>query len=93
VKNKKRNATLQAVVDKANEFMNESPDSDRPARKMLAVFVDSLLFEARCYNGYNYLYWLETGYDQWVKDGRPDFLEKDPYIYGPTGDDSRVRFY
>ena len=89
--NQKRNATLQGVVDKANAYIRDSPDSDKASRKMLQTFVKSLLFDAQCYRGYNYLYWESIGYKEWCDAGQPDYPQKYRYIYGPSDDDSRIR--
>ena len=40
------------------------------------------LFDANQYEGYNCIYWLEQGFDEWLKDGCPDFPEKQQYIEG-----------
>jgi hypothetical protein len=65
------------------------------SRQAIAGFIEALLFEANEYNGFNYVYWSkEGGHEAWVAADRPDFPEKNAYIYGnnENTDDYR-RFY
>ena len=89
----KRNKTLQAVVDKANQWIANSTPDRTAERTLMHSFVSSLLMEANSYHGFNYIYWLETGCEQWHQCGEPEGVEKDFFMYGPSGDKTRVRFY
>lgn len=92
---KKRNATLQMMVNRANDYLECSKDEEKEGRKMLFSFVEQMLMEAGCYQGFNYIYWVSQGYTEWMQAGQPDSIpgEKDKYIYGPSGDSTRVKFY
>lgn len=88
-----RSKTLQTAVDQANQYLRESPDDRKAERLAIHNFVAHLLMEARSYRGFQYLYWADKGYNAWKLAGEPDFPEKDRYIYGPTGDQSRTMLY
>ena len=94
---KKRNQTIKALVEKANQYLAVDDDSvnAREGRQTLITFVSAMLMEANRYEGFNYTYWLEKGYQEWVAVGSPDYSygTKDPYIYGPSGDKTKIRFY
>lgn len=93
---KKRTKTMQAVVDKVNAFLETSSTEQREAREQMAALLSSLLMEAGCYRGFNYIYWLETGCAAYTAACLPEGLtgpEKDAYVYGPSGDRSHIRYY
>jgi len=50
----------------------------------LCVTLEEVLHKTGNYNGFNDLYWLETGYDQWRTIGKEIEVweEKKTYIYG-----------
>lgn len=52
---KKRNASVQAIVDEANKFFVNSNNDQRIARKAIQGFVTTLLMEANSYRGFGYL--------------------------------------
>lgn len=89
---KQRSASIQALVNKANQWLAESPDEEKDGRKMLASFVTALLMENNTYRGFNYSYWTALGCDAWKAAGEPE-QDKDAFIYGPSGDQTRVTFY
>lgn len=88
----KRNATMQAVVDKMNAYFKQSAPEHKECREHMASLLSTLLMDAGCYRGFNYLYWQETGCTDWNACGRPEGVEKDFFLYGPSGDRSRVRY-
>ena len=87
---KQSRADLLAVV---NEFMRNSPPEQKEARKLLATITESLLMKNNQYKGFNYTYWLDQGCAEWHNCGAVDFPEKYYFLYGPSGDDTRVMFY
>jgi hypothetical protein len=93
--NKKRSQLEKAMIESANEFFKNSPDNKRAERKFLHDYVSALLLKAGTYNGFNFVYWLDQGYQEWILAGQPDNYkgQKDKYIYGPSNDDSRIRYY
>ena len=52
----------------------------------LCLAIEQVLHKTGNYNGYNDLYWLETGCDQWRTIGNQteNWEEKKAYIYGTT---------
>ena len=68
-------------------------------RKGICTALEHVLHEARAYRGYNDVYWLEQGYDEWKADGSVDeFPAKYRYIFGPAHgssatDPHRRRYY
>lgn len=90
---KRRTQSLQMMVNKCNVYFKESPDNESETRKQLASILESLLMEAKCYKGFNYLYWLTQGFEEWQTKGSPDFPEKEIFLYGPSMDQTRVMYY
>ena len=93
----RRSQSLQTMVEKCNKYFEDSPNSEGETRKQLASILSSLLMEVGCYRGFSYLYWATQGFLEWEKAGCPGespetFHLKEPYIYGPTGDKTRVRY-
>lgn len=88
-----RNQTLQAVVDKANAYLKNSEPERKSERKMIHEFVAMLLMDANAYRGFNYQYWNAQGCAEWRECGEPEGKDKDFFIYGPSGDDSRTTLY
>lgn len=91
--NMKRTQSLQSMVNKVNHFLETSPDEMVETRKQLASVLESLLHEAKSYKGFNYIYWDKQGFSDWQLAGSPDFPEKEPFIYGPSMDQTRVHYY
>lgn len=89
----KRSQQTRTAIEWANKFFAESPDSLAEQRKGVQSFLSACLMESNSYRGFNYLYWLAQGCDEWIDAGRPEFPEKERYIYGPSGDQTRVVFY
>ena len=89
----KRTKTLQALVNKANQYIAASQDSEVEGRQMLETFVSAMLMEANSYKGYNYSYWLNGGYAKWLEASSPEDETKDQYLYGPTMDKTRITYY
>ena len=54
-----------------------------------AMILEEILHTTGNYKGYTHNYWVERGYDEWVKAGKPmdclepmDCLVKDKFIHG-----------
>ena len=88
---KTRPTVLKAMVDKANRWLANSADNQTDARQMLHDFVCSVLMESGSYQGFNYQYWRSIGCNEWIDAGEPS--DKDTYIYGPSGDQTRTYIY
>src|SRR5678815_5972847 len=71
---------LQAMVDKANAYLRNSPPEAINERRMLHEFVAMLLMEANSYRGFQYQYWQSQGCLEWRNAGEPEGKEKDYFI-------------
>jgi hypothetical protein len=87
---KQSKAALLTVV---NEFMRNSPPEMKDARQLLATVTESLLMKENQYKGFNYTYWLDKGCEEWRSCGEVDFPQKYYFLYGPSGDDTRIVIY
>lgn len=83
----------QNTKNLVNEFMKNSADGATAERSLLQAITEKLLMSTNSYRGFNYLYWSAQGFNEWMEAGEPDFPEKDKYIYGPSGDRTRIFFY
>lgn len=86
------------AVDTLKAWINrrlESPDTSVSVRKELCALLETILFDAHSYGGYNDVHWAnDGGHDAWVAAGCPDFPAKLRYIHGGDGTDSyRRRYY
>lgn len=59
----------------------------------ICTALEHVLHGSGNYKGYNNLYWLRQGCDEWEAAGRPDFPEKDKYIDGNLGKYARVYYF
>ena len=88
---------IQTLKEAANKLILACPLQEK--RLALAHYFSLILMEAnmekgpmgesnnkRFYKGFSYVAWRDGGYDQWVKDGKPDDNTK--YL----GDKSMVYF-
>jgi hypothetical protein len=81
------------LIAEVNSFLRNSDAEKRDERKLAASLTERVLMAADSYRGFNYIYWLDTGFEEWKRCGKPDFPEKNYFIYGPSGDDTRIQFY
>ncbi len=60
----------------------------------LCVVLEHVLHKTGNYQGYNHLYWLERGCNEWVRDGKIEsHPEKNKYIYGEVGSEYKGCVY
>lgn len=77
---------LADLVEKANQFLRESPEAERAGRIMLKTFVEGFMHDADNYNGFRYL-----GPDEVV--GAPGIIfDESPARAHVYPDDSRVSY-
>jgi hypothetical protein len=88
-----KSQSLRALVSVVNEFMRKSSDIATAERSLIQTLTESLLMAKGEYSGFNYSYWMDRGFREWDETGKPDFPEKDKYLYGPSGDRTRIQFY
>jgi hypothetical protein len=46
----------------------------------VSLLLESALFEAKAYKGFNYTKWMNGGYEAWIAAGSPDFPIKWEYL-------------
>jgi|ERR1035437_3652697 hypothetical protein len=84
----KKKATFE--VDTFRRYVNDQlqrTDSEATDdfKNGMCLALERILHGSDCYRGFNYLYWLKGGCDEWTNAGQPDFPEKDKFIYGEKG--------
>jgi hypothetical protein len=68
-------------VDKIIEMINKKlayKELSQNTKRVLCTTLEEILHETHNYHGFNYVKWLNDGYDQWVKDNRPS--DNRPYL-------------
>lgn len=76
---------VKKLRDMANGML--ASEISQPEKRSICSLIENVLMDTGNYKGYNHNYWMEKGYRQWVDDGKPDFPEKEFYIYGPNKDE------
>ena len=79
---KRKTIKICDLIRFTNKWLDQSRLSSED-RETLSSFIEMLLHEHHIYGGFNYRYWVKTGYDKWVLDGKPE--DNTPYLYGPRG--------
>jgi hypothetical protein len=74
----KKTVAMKRVLELANELLEGAPLGSVD----LCLFISTLLHETGNYAGYNYVYWNNQGYEEWVAAGKPEGKEKRKF-YGP----------
>ena len=82
---------IEWLKDLVNEYI-ENPNTTHLERKALCTVIETVLHETGNYEGYNYNYWLDVGFDEWLADGEPE-KDKGKYLYGETGDYLNRRYF
>ena len=71
---------VNSQLSRTDEYMTSQ------IREGLCVVLEHVLTKTNNYQGFNYLYWIEGGCDEWRKDGQIEtHPEKNKYIYGEIG--------
>lgn len=80
---------VAALLKESNRLLalpdNEHVNADW--RRGVATSLEHVLLATGNYEGFNYLDWLNGGYEKWVADGKP--VDTRPYL----GDESRRVYY
>jgi hypothetical protein len=85
----KKTFDVAALLTESNRLL-ALPDSEHTTaewRKGVATTLEHVLHATGNYEGYNFLDWLNGGYDKWIADGRPESTT--PYL----GDETRRVYY
>ena len=85
----RKTVSIEAMKQKFNFILRSKGEDiiNSDFRRGVASAMVQMLNEADAYNGFNYLDWLEGGYEQWRADGCPEDNIK--YL----GDLTRVVFF
>lgn len=78
---------VNSQLKRTNEPTNDS------YKEGMCDLLEHILHLNNAYNGYNHNYWLEQGFQEWITAGRPDFPEKNKFIYGPSGQEYNRKYY
>jgi hypothetical protein len=83
---KKQTFKIQEFKAWVNQQLKRTDkDADDRFKAGLCIALGHVLMRSGQYQGYNHNYWVEKGYEEWITAGQPDFPEKNPCIYGPSG--------
>ena len=89
MRTRRKTIEIERIKELANKFFRESKDEMMAERKALQSFIETILYETNTYYGFNYVHWLEKGFNEWIEAGEPDGKEK----YKFFGDETRIIFY
>jgi hypothetical protein len=66
----RKTVNVSKVLDVANKLLAlpESEDHNASFRAGVASVLGAVLFDANAYAGFNYLAWVQGGFEQWKKD-------------------------
>jgi hypothetical protein len=86
MRNKKSQFKVQEFKDWVNLNLKRTDDEATDNfKKGLCEALEHVLRECNFDIEYDYNYWKETGYMQWMKAGEPQGDQKQMYILGPSG--------
>jgi len=89
----KKTLRVSAALEEANRLL-ALDTLTKDERRGVAFLIEELLHQARRYQGFGYVYWLnEGGFKAWQAAGEPDWPEKEKFVYGPGGDEYRRIYY
>jgi hypothetical protein len=83
--NKISKGSRKLLVAQMNKAIANNPLPE--LRENLINIYTVMLMDLNIYKGYIHLDWIRTGYDQWVKAGRPD--SRTPFL----GDQTLIKFF
>ena len=70
-------------VGEFRNWVNSLLDNDRLSqdeKRALCMAVEHALHETNNYKGYNQIYWMKAGYQEWQAAGEPGFPEKQKFL-------------
>ncbi len=83
---KRKKINVIAVLTEANKQLAKQDDeATEDFKKGVCIMIERILMDTGNYNGYNYNIWNNGGCEAWQKDGKPDFPEKEKYMYSNHG--------
>lgn len=76
---RKKTVRVEWLRDEINRLL--SLDTlDQKQKSILCTLLERVLMDTKNYAGFNYNTWLNGGYEKWIKDGAPEFPEKNKYL-------------
>lgn len=67
---KKNEVILNAVVMANKIFADRSVCQQ--GKRALSTLIENMLMDSKMYAGFNYIYWMDKGHSEWVRDGKPE---------------------
>ncbi len=87
----RKTVDVSVLLAEANRLMalpdNEHVNAD--FRKGVDAMINTVLHATGNYKGFEWIGWADSGYTQWVNDGRPQPVDAAKYI----GDETRKRYF
>jgi hypothetical protein len=88
---KRKTIDVQALKDYAN---NQLARTDAYAtdefKKGIISMIEKVLLDSGNYNGFDYVYWVTKGYNEWRETGQPKGEDCTNYVRGNMGEYSRI---
>ena len=87
MRNKKTQFKVEDFKALANELLKQQDAAATDAyKKGVCELLERVLRKCNREIEYDYTYWKESGYMQWMQDGEPEVADKkQKYILGPSG--------
>jgi hypothetical protein len=90
--NTRNTVDVVELVNWANEQLRRTDEyADEKFKAGIFHTVRQVLFKTKNYEGFNYTYWYDRGFDEWKSDGEP--IDKDPYMIADGGTEYDRFFY
>lgn len=70
---------VSELKDKVNGMLAKDT-LDQKAKASLCSLIEDVLMETDNYRGFNDIYWMDKGFDEWKAAGEPDFPEKQKFM-------------
>ena len=62
---------IQRYLNAVNALLAQK-DVPQEVKRHASSDIEKVLFEEKLYAGFNYTYWLDRGYSEWIEAGKPD---------------------
>lgn len=78
----------------ANEQLARTDEAATKEFKMgICVMIEKILFQTDNYAGFNYVEWMNGGYERWIEAGEPEGSEKFQFMYSKHGGEYARKYY
>jgi hypothetical protein len=92
---KRKTIEVEEIKRKINNLLERSDDTapGADAKKTLCSLLEGILHDTGNYRGFNYVYWLKRGNQEWVAAGKPEVpVVKNQFIIGDIGEWARIYY-